>query len=183
MRKYIHIAIALMLVAMTFIKLINNYTLIFLQSINCVFLINELKKDNSKVLDNYIKFDKVNSYFFIVSIFLSIVACLIHLTSNELSIKTIEIIICIYFIYSLIFTIIVGLSIGKIKTNKEIIIKYLINAIMVAVLCYSVVSLKSESYVYLINKQIDDLKIYMVITLLGKFVIDIIVAFDLNFAI
>ena len=95
----------------------------------------------------------------------------------------IEILILLILIYSILFTIIVGLSFEKTNRNKQSVAIYLLNAIVLAMIGFSVISLKTNSFVYLLQREIKDLAIYLNLGVFAKTIIDIIVAFNIDFSI
>ena len=191
MRKYIHIIIAIIIIALPkFIKGLQDYMIVFiiLQAINAFFLIIELKKEielkkAEPCKDDNEGFVKINSYFLVASIVLSALVFLIHLFSTNLSEQVLEVIMGIIFIYSILFTILAGKVMDKASQSMSNKLRYLLNAILIALICFFVVGLKTDSYIYLINKEIKDLYLYLNLAILLKFGIDIIVAFNLNFAL
>lgn len=183
MKKYIHIAIAFLIIFLSFIKFIQNYmiVLIILQALNFIFLSRELRKDRSMFNgDNVKTFNKINTYFFLISLILSMFVFLINKLSSNLSQKSIEFIILIIFIYSILFTIVAGISMDRTKRNIHNIITYLVNALIISLISFFIVQLKTDSFIILLNKSIKDLNIYMILAIIVKMVLDFTIALNIN---
>lgn len=181
MRKTLHIIIALILIGLSFIKIDQNLitVLIIMQAFNFVFLIYVLKKETMiKIYEKHV--NKVNDNFLLVNIILSIFLFILHYI-NQLPEIIIEISSGIIFSYSLIYTVINGLSLDKMGRDKYNIVSFIINSLMIGLISYSLIMLKDSSHVYLIDVTINDFSLFMKLTILGKFIIDIIVAFNLCF--
>lgn len=186
MKKNILILIGLLLIVLTFIRSFQNFLIVFiiLQALNLILLTFAFKNDRPKLdEDNLRKYNKLSGYSLLTSLLISIVIFIIHLFRSQVSDYLIEVLILLILIYSILFTIIVGLSFEKTNRNKQSVVIYLLNAIVLAMIGFSVISLKTNSLVYLLQREIKDLAIYLNLGVFAKTIIDIIVAFNIDFSI
>ncbi|CCV63595.1 hypothetical protein BN85400180 [Alteracholeplasma palmae J233] len=127
------------------------------------------KINTSDLNSKEIKHGFINKVFLLINIGLAIICIILNIFSDKLSYEIINIAIIFIAAYSFLFT-----AIGEWYPNKKRIdSKFLLNALIVFIITLSLISLKKDTYMPIINKDIENLLYYLKLTALGKLAIDV----------